>query len=54
MYVWLNLKTIKIYLIKLATYLYWQLSYLLCERALLQVWQGSMGVEHDTTPKILA
>ncbi len=30
---WLNLKTIKFYLIKLATDFYWQPSYLLDERA---------------------
>ncbi len=33
MYVWLNLKTIKFYLIKLAANYYWQPSYLLGKRA---------------------
>jgi hypothetical protein len=33
MYVWINLKTIKFYLIKLATDLYWQPIYLLSERS---------------------
>jgi hypothetical protein len=33
MYVWLNLKTIKFYIIKLTADFYWQPSYLLGERA---------------------
>ncbi len=37
MYVWLNLRTTKFYLIKLATDGYWQPSYLLDERASLQI-----------------
>ncbi len=37
MYVWLNLVTIKFYLIKLATYFYWKPSYLLGVRSSLLV-----------------
>ncbi len=35
MYVWMNLKTIKFYLIKLATDFYWQSNYLLGEKSQL-------------------
>jgi len=34
MYVWTNLKTVKFYLIKLATDFYWQPNYLFGERSL--------------------
>jgi hypothetical protein len=41
MHVWLNLKTIKCYLIKLATDFEWQPSYLVGERASLDPIEGS-------------
>ncbi len=49
MYVWLNLKTIKYYFLKLATDFYWQPSYSLGERASLhpsKVYKTAQGKEN--------
>ncbi len=40
MYVWVNLKTLKLYLTKLATESYGQPSYLLCERSSFKSWKS--------------
>ncbi len=50
MYVWLYLKTIKFYVIKLITDFYWQPSYLLSERASL--WIVYIGECYVITPVI--
>ncbi len=41
MYIWLNLRIMKFYLIKLATEIHWQSSYLLSETASLKPIDGS-------------
>ncbi len=57
MYVWINLKTIKSYLIKLATEFYWQPSCLLGERSSLYhyTWYTCLGpsTQIEMTPFVL-
>ncbi len=51
MYVWLNLKTIKFYLIKLPTDFWWQTSYLVGRKSLI----GKTGetIQNDITDKTI-
>ena len=49
MYVWLNLKTIKFYLIKIAPDFYWQPSYVLGERASFDTNLTTAGAREKVT-----